>query len=58
MKKAIIQGRFLHKLRSMAISGWIAVGVLTRRVLGKPLVAEWPFLVEPYPSCSGSGASA
>ena len=46
MKKTIIQGRFLHKLRSMAISGWIAVGVLTRRVLGKPLVAEWPFLVE------------
>ncbi len=46
MKKTIIQGRFSHKLRSMAISGWIATRVLARRALGRPLVAEWPFLVE------------
>lgn len=46
MKKTIIQGRFSHKLRSMAISGWIATRVLVRRALGRPLVAEWPFLVE------------
>lgn len=46
MKKTIIQGRFSHKLRSMAISGWIAASVLIRRALGRPLVAEWPFLVE------------
>ena len=46
MKKTIIQGRFSHKLRSMAISGWIAAKVLIRRALGRGLVAEWPFLVE------------
>ena len=44
--KTIIQGRLSHKLRSMAISGRIAGGVLIRRALGRPLVAEWPFLVE------------
>lgn len=46
MKKTIIQGRFSHKLRSMAISGWIVAKVLIRRALGRRLVAEWPFLVE------------
>lgn len=46
MKKTIIQGRFSHKLRSMAISGRVAASVLVRRVLGRPLVAEWPILVE------------
>lgn len=46
MKKTIIQGRFSHKLRSMAISGWVAANVLVRRALGRPIVAEWPFLVE------------
>jgi monoterpene epsilon-lactone hydrolase len=46
MRKTIIQGRFSHKLRSMAISVWIAASVLIRRALGRPLVAEWPFLVE------------
>ncbi|MDD2686825.1 MAG: alpha/beta hydrolase [Gallionella sp.] len=46
MKKTIIQGRFSHKLRSMAISGGIAVKVLIRRALGRGIVAEWPFLVE------------
>ena len=30
----------------MAISGGIAVKVLLRRVLGRPLVAEWPMLFE------------
>lgn len=44
--KTIVQGRLSHKLRSMAVSGWIAVMVVIRRVLGRPLVAEWPFLVE------------
>lgn len=46
MRKTIIQGCFSHKLRSMAISGWIAARVLVRRALGRRLVAEWPFLVE------------
>ena len=46
MKKTIIQGRFSHKLRSMAVSGWIVTKVLIRRALGRRLVAEWPFLVE------------
>ncbi len=46
MGKTIIQGRFSHKLRSMAVSGWVAAKVLIRRALGRELVAEWPFLVE------------
>ncbi len=46
MRKTIIQGRISHKLRSMAISGWIATQVLIRRALGRRLVAEWPFLFE------------
>lgn len=46
MRKTIIQGRFSHKLRSMAVSGWIASTVLARRAVGRPLVPEWPFLVE------------
>jgi acetyl esterase/lipase len=46
MTKTIIQGRLSHKLRSLAVSGRIAAGVLLRRALGRPLVAEWPFLLE------------
>ncbi|WP_374352628.1 alpha/beta hydrolase [Chitinimonas sp.] len=44
--RTIIQGRFSHRLRSMWISCKVASDVLLRRALGKPLVAEWPWLVE------------
>lgn len=46
MQKTIIQGRISHKLRSIAVSFRVATGVLARRILGRPLLAEWPFLVE------------
>ena len=46
MQKIIVQGRFSHKLRSMLNSGVIAGNVMLRRMLGRPLVADWPFLVE------------
>ena len=44
--KTIFQGRLSHQLRSMAVSTGIAAGVLARRILGRPLVAQWPFLLE------------
>ena len=46
MMKTVAQGRCSHILRSMATSAWIATTVLIRRMLGRPLVAQWPFLVE------------
>ncbi|MDK2124369.1 alpha/beta hydrolase [Parachitinimonas caeni] len=46
MQKTIIQGRLSHRLRSMAVSTQAAIAVLARRAVGRPLVAEWPFLFE------------
>jgi acetyl esterase/lipase len=46
MKQVIIQGRLSHRLRSMAVSSAVAASVVARRALGRPLVAQWPFLVE------------
>ena len=44
--KTVTQGRCSHILRSMATSARIATTVLIRRMFGRPLVAQWPFLVE------------
>jgi len=46
MQKIIIQSRLSHRLRSLLVSTWIMAGTLVRRALGRPLVAQWPFLVE------------
>jgi hypothetical protein len=54
MKKTIIQGRFSHKLRSMAILGWIVAKVLIRRALGRGLVAPFPMSMSGPPEKASS----
>lgn len=46
MYKTILQGRFSHKFRSLTISILITLTVMTRRLLGKPMVREWSSLFE------------
>lgn len=44
--KTIIQGRWSHRLRSMAVSTGCALKVALRRAVGRHLVKDWPFLFE------------
>lgn len=46
MPKSVFQGRFSHQLRSGATSLAVGARVLARRALGRPLVPEWPLLLE------------
>ncbi|MFC5428936.1 alpha/beta hydrolase [Paraburkholderia denitrificans] len=46
MSRTVFQGRFSHRARSLASILAISVKVLFRRMIGKPLVREWPISFE------------
>ncbi|ANQ85521.1 putative acetyl esterase [Azoarcus olearius] len=46
MNKIVFQGRWSHRLRSLATAGAVAARVATRRLLGRRRVESWSFLFE------------
>jgi len=44
--KTILQGRFSHKLRSLALLMGLTARITARRALGKALVPQWPLSFE------------
>lgn len=46
MSKIVLQGRWSHKLRSVAIAWAVATRIAARRLVGRRQVASWSFLFE------------